>query len=228
MKFRLFCVFFFLSVLQVSLAQGRQELRDSLKSASERLSYHPDSIDLRLQKAAWNLQLEEWEQAKYEYDLILSHVPDNIAALFYRAYVNERLHRYNFAKLDYENMLSIVPAHFEARLGLALLNEKSKRHTEAMDQMNLLVQQHPDSAVAYAARAGIERDHQLFDVAVYDLSHAIELDPDNVDYLISRADLFIRLSRNREARNDLNRLLSLGVPSYALSDFFERIDKKKK
>ena len=228
MRLRLLCFFTFLSVLQVSSAQGRQELRDSLKSASERLSYHPDSIDLRLRKAAWNLQLEEWDQAKFEYDLILSQVPDNIAALFYRAYVNERLRRYNFAKLDYENLLTIVPAHFEARLGLALLNEKSKHYTDAMDQMNLLVQQHPDSAVAYAARAGIERDHQLFDVAVYDLSHAIKLDPDNVDYIISRADLFIRLNKNREARNDLNRLLSLGVPLYALSEFFERVDKKKK
>ena len=34
----------------------RQQLRDSLAVASEQLSYHPDSLDLRLRKAGWNLR----------------------------------------------------------------------------------------------------------------------------------------------------------------------------
>ena len=42
---------FFITSLSV-IAQSRQELRDSLKAATERLAYYPDSIDLRLQKAA--------------------------------------------------------------------------------------------------------------------------------------------------------------------------------
>ena len=33
-------------------------LRDSLAAATSVLAYHPDSIDLRLKKAAWNIQLE--------------------------------------------------------------------------------------------------------------------------------------------------------------------------
>jgi hypothetical protein len=48
---------FFLFLLPVNgLAQQREALRDSLKKATEALEYHPDSVDLRLKKAAWNLQ----------------------------------------------------------------------------------------------------------------------------------------------------------------------------
>ena len=44
----------------------RQAARDSLKAAVEALSYHPDSIELRLRKASWNVELEQWEFAKEE------------------------------------------------------------------------------------------------------------------------------------------------------------------
>ena len=116
-----------------AMAQNTNPLLDSLKAASERLSYYPDSIDLRLRKAAWYVLLEEWQSAKNEYDIVLRHYPANIAALYYRAYCNDRLGRYNFARLDYQNLLTLVPGNFEARLGLALLNEKDKHYTEALD-----------------------------------------------------------------------------------------------
>ena len=116
-------------------------LRDSLKTALEKLSYHPDSVDLLLKKAAWNIELEQWQFAKESYDVVLAKEPMNVAALYFRAYVNEKLNRLNFARLDYENLLAIVPGNFEAQLGLALLNHKDKHYTKAMDMVNHLVSQ---------------------------------------------------------------------------------------
>ena len=66
-------------------AQTRQQLRDSLSAASEALSFYPDSLNLRLRKASWNVQLEEWQYARDEYDYVLRRDPNNLAALFYRA-----------------------------------------------------------------------------------------------------------------------------------------------
>ena len=79
-------------------------LRDSLAQATEVLAYYPDSIDLRLKKAAWNIQLKQWQYAKDDLDKVLFLNNTNIAGLFYRAYVNEQLRRYNFARLDYQNL----------------------------------------------------------------------------------------------------------------------------
>jgi Tfp pilus assembly protein PilF len=207
-------------------AQENAGLRDSLSAATELLAYHPDSIDLRLKKVRWNIQLKQWQYAKDDLDKVLFLDNRNIAGLFYRAYINQQLMRYNFARLDYNNLLTIVPGNFEAQLGLALLNQKDKHHTEAYDQINVLVEAHPDSATAYAARAGIEKDRGMLELAEYDYGKAFELDRKNIDYLINRADIRISLCRMSEARRDLDLATKLGYPRPALTEFYRRLRKK--
>ena len=183
--------------------QGGAALRDSLAHATDVLAYHPDSVDLRLKKAAWNIQLEQWNYAKDELDKVLFLNQTNIAGLFYRAFVNEKLKRYNFARLDYQNLLVLVPGNFQAQLGLALLNEKDQHLTEAYDGINSLIEQYPDSAVAYAARGGMEKERGMLDLAVYDYGEAMRLDSTCQDYVVNHADLLISLGRKSEAYDDL-------------------------
>ena len=174
------------------LAQTYDEMRDSLEAATKLVAKFPDDNDLRLKKASWNMLLEQWNYAKNEYDIVLSKDPANIAALYYRAYVNEKLNRYKFARKDYETMLKIVPQHLNGQLGLALLNQKDMHYTEAMNIMNRLVEQYPDSAIVYAARGGMEVERKMYDVAEYDYTQAMRLQPDNTDYILCRADVRIR------------------------------------
>ncbi len=208
--------------LSVQAQEDRKALRDSLKLAMEQLSYHPDSVDLRLRKAAWNMQLGEWQYAKDEYDWVISHHPDHLAARYYRAYANTQLRRYNFARLDYENVLRVVPGNFDARLGLALLNQKDHHYTEAMDGVNLLVSSYPDSVTAWAARAGIEKERDMKELAVYDYGEALRREPDNRDWLLARADLLIALRRYEEARRDLDRLVEIGVARGELREMYRK------
>lgn len=203
-------------------AQTRQQLRDSLSTASEALSFHPDSLNLRLRKASWNVQFEEWQYARDEYDYVLRRDPNNLAALFYRAFVNEQQKRYKFARLDYEHLLSLVPGNFEATLGLALLNQKDSHYTEALDMINLLVTQHPDSAVAYAARGGMEVERKMYGPAEYDYSKAIELKPLNTDFRLNRANVRILMKRKKEAREDLDEMVKLGVPRANLIEWYRK------
>lgn len=208
--------------LSAQAQEDRKALRDSLKQAMEELSYHPDSVELRLRKAAWNMQLGEWQYAKDEYDWVISHHPDNLAARYYRAYANTQLRRYNFARLDYENVLRVVPGNFDARLGLALLNQKDHHYTEAMDGVNLLVSSYPDSATAWAARAGIEKERDMKELAVYDYGEALLREPDNRDWLLARADLLIALRRYEETRKDLDRLVEIGVARGELREMYRK------
>ena len=203
-------------------AQTYEQMRDSLEEAADMVRKFPENIDLRLRKASWNMLLEQWEYAKAEYDEVLKRDTTNVAALYYRAYTYERLHRYAFARRDYEKMLKVVPGDFNGQLGLALLNQKDMRYTEAMNMANHLVEQYPDNALAYAARAGMEMEREMLDVALYDFSKAIQLDPENTDYLISRADLLIRMGRKKEARQDLDKAVSKGIPKPSLADLYNR------
>ena len=204
-------------------AQSDLNLRDSLSEATNKLAYNPDSIDLRLKKVGWNIQLEQWQYAKDDLDKVLNKVPTNIAGLYYRAFVNEKLNRYNFARLDYENLIVLVPDNFEAHLGLALLNQKDRHFTEALDQINQLVESYPDSALAFAARAGIEKERKMYELAEYDYSKAHELDSKNIDYLINRADIRITLGRFSEAKNDLDTMTKMGVPRSRLDQLSKKI-----
>jgi len=213
-------VIFLLCSLGVS-AQSPKELRDSLAVAAENLAYHPDSIDLRLKKASWNLQLEQWEYARSEYDYVLKLDNCNIAALYYRAYANEKLGRYKFARLDYQNLLTIVPGNFEASLGLALLNQKDKHYTEALDLLNSLCDHYPGRSEGFAARAGVEVERKMFELAEYDYSQALTIEPSNTDYLLSRVDVRIKLNRKADAKKDLDRLVKLGISKPSLSEFYK-------
>lgn len=222
-------LFVALSLSATAMAQtnteefSRQALRDSLAQATETLAYHPDSIDLRLKKVAWNIRLKQWDYAKDDLDKVLFLDNQNIAGLFYRAYVNEQLHRYNFARQDYTNLLTLVPGNFEAQLGLALLNQKDRHYTEAYDGINRLVQQFPDKAEAYAARAGIEKERGMLELAEMDFTEAIRLDPENTDYRLNRADLRITLGHYGDARQDLKQLERMGIPYSAMRHLYKRM-----
>lgn len=204
-----------------------KQLRDSLRAASDLLAYHPDSLDLRLRKAAWNLLLEQWDYAKTEYDYVIARDPSNLAARYYRAFANEKLKRYNFARLDYERVLTVVPGNFNAQLGLALLNQRDSHFTEALDQINRMVEQFPDSAVVYAARGGMEKERGMKELAVYDYCEAIKLDPQCVDYRVALTDLLISLKRRDEALAELDSLERMGVGAYALQQLRTRARKLK-
>lgn len=208
--------------------QTYEQLKDSLEAATKLCEKYPDDNNLKLKKASWNIMLEQWAYAQREYDIILSRDPSNVAALYFRAFTNEKLNRLKFARQDYEKMLKIVPGNFNGLLGLALLNQKDMHYTEAMDMMNQLVEQYPDSAVAYAARAGIEQERSMLELAEYDYGEAMRLRPDNTDYILNRADVRLLLGRRNDAREDLELAVKKGVPRPALAELFAKCEKKRR
>jgi tetratricopeptide (TPR) repeat protein len=215
-----------LGSLPVSAQNKRNALRDSLQAATDQLAYHPDSIALRLRKASWNVELEQWEYAKDEYDRVLNQDPTNLDALYFRAFVNQKMNRYNFARLDLEHLLRLCPGSFEGQLALALLNQKDLHKTEALDQINNVVANFPDSAVAWASRAGMEMEYDMLDAAEYDYSEALKLEPTNKDYWMSRADVRIKLGRLSEARKDLDEMVRLGTPRASLIEWYKKTRKQ--
>ena len=195
-------------VVAPTWAQNYEQMVDSLDAATKMVEKFPEDVNLKLKKASWNLLLEQWDYAKSEYDKVLAIDP-----------------RYKFARKDYEEMLSIVPGDFNGQLGLALLLQKDLHYTEAMNRINRLVEQHPTNAVAFAARAGMEVERGMLDLAEYDFSEAMRLDPDNTDYIINRADVRIRMKHFDDARADLALAIKKGIPRPALSDLYARCQK---
>lgn len=203
-------------------AQTLKQWRDSLNTINNKIDNHPDSLPLQLEKAAVNLQLLEWEDAIEACGKVLSKDPVNLTALYYRAYANNNLRRYRQAAADYETFLSMSPRNMEARLGLAYTYIKTGDNTDALDQLNNLVEMYPDSAVTYAARAELEKDMQMYEPALYDLDRALEHSPANSDYVESKVEILLQLGRKREAREALDSAIRAGVPRGLLRQWYNK------
>ena len=210
---------------QTTTAQTAQQWRDSLTVLNRMIDREPRSTDLRLRKAAVNIQLGQWDYAIDEYGKVLMIEPDNPAALYYRAYCLTNQRQYAMARSDYEAFLRKVPTHMEARLGLATVYARMGRVTDARDQYNQMVEMFRDSVVCYVARAVFETSQQQYDVALYDWDEAISRQPQNVDYVASKVDLLLKLERRKEALEELEKALQRGVPRGVLKEWIDKCQK---
>ena len=216
--------FLFLFLLHSSLALA-QNWRDTLTVLNKQIAASPWSTDLHLRKANANLQLKQWQYAIEEYGQVLQREPQNPAALFYRAYANTHLRRFDLARNDLNDLLAVVPSHFEARLSLAIILQQLGHRQEALDQLNQTIQMHADSAVAYAARANLERDMKQDEVALYDWQRAEQLSPRDPTYVVSHVDLLLVLGRNTEARGVLDAAVRRGVPRGMLAEWYRKVKR---
>lgn len=226
MELRVLILSFIIYQLSISHAVA-QNWRDSLSVLQKQIATSPWSTDLHLRKAAVNLELQQWQYAIDEYGLILQREAQNPAALFYRAYASMHLRRYDVARRDYEELLSIFPRHMEARLSLAYVLQQMGRMTDAMDHLNIVVEQRPDSVAGYVARASLERELKLNDAALYDWREAIAREPRNADYVVSAVEVLLFQNRSSEARRELDAAVKRGIPRGLLHQWYERCKKKK-
>ncbi len=208
---------------QAGLAQ--ENWRDTLTVLNRQIATQSWSTDLHLRKAAANLQLKQWEYAIEEYKEVLQHEPHNPAALFYRAYANTHLRRFDLARNDLNDLLILLPQHFEARLSLAVVLQQLGRKQDALNQLNLAIEHHPDSAVAYAVRANVERDLKQDAAALYDWQLAEQLAPRDPTYVVSHVDLLLVLECRKEARRVLDAAVSRGIPKGMLLEWYDKVKR---
>ena len=212
-------------LMSVVCAQAQttpQQWRDSVSTLIGQIRQNPKNTDLRLRKAEANINLRQWEYAIEEYGNVLRLDDRNLAALYFRAYCHGQLRHYDMALADYDAFLAIQPQHFEAHLGRAHILQKIGRKADILDELNLIVQQFPDSADAYAARAAYETEQQQYDIALYDWSEALRLHPAKVDYGVSKVEVLLALGRKKEAHDTLNALVQQGTPRGALKEWYDR------
>lgn len=156
-------------------AQTQQQWKDSISVLTKMIEQNPRSLEYRMRKAECNIMLEQWKYALDEYSSILDMHPKHIGALYFRAFVNHKLRRYSFARADYEQVLNFEPDHKNALIGLILTNVDEQRYVAAYDHANHLVELYKDDATCYAVRAQVEEARGMLDLAIDDVSTAIDL-----------------------------------------------------
>ena len=200
----------------------QKEWRDSLSVLNRQIMSSEYSSDLYLRKAAVNLELQQWDYAIETYNDILRREPSNPAALFYRGYANGKMRRYELAANDYRSFLKVAPENIDGMLALAFICIKQGKNNEAMDNYNRIIEIFPDHSVAYASRALLESEDGFLDAALMDWDKAIEYDSKNIDYLVSKAALLIRMNRKAVARRTLDEAVKKGASRGQLQEYYNK------
>ena len=139
-----------------------------------------------------------------------------------KAAANLQLKQWQYAIDEYGLVLQKGGAEVFLRLSLAIVLQQLGRKQEALDQLNQTIQMHADSAVAYAARANVERQMKLDDAALYDWERAEQLAPRDPTYVVSHVDLLLVLERRTEARKVLDAAVRRGIARGMLLEWYEK------
>ena len=65
-------------------------------------------------------------------------------------------------------------------------------------------------------------ERKMYTPAEYDFSRAIELQPTNTDYRLNRANIRLLTNRKKEAREDLDAMVLLGIPRANLNEWYKK------
>ncbi|MBO7660247.1 MAG: tetratricopeptide repeat protein, partial [Bacteroidaceae bacterium] len=124
-----------------------------------------------------------------DFTTILDVAPHHLEARGFRAYCYSQRHEYAEARIDYLRVLEEDAINYSAQLGLALLCQNTNKMTEALERITLMVEGHPDKAELYSVRASMYAENKQLELAIMDLDKAVELEPVNPNYYLSRAYL---------------------------------------
>ena len=201
---------------KVQLAQGKN--RDALESYSRAVEQYPKAPYFLRSRADLYLQLGNYRMAIADYTTLLDLDADNAEAHAYRGYAYSMTRELDKAKADFSATLSKDANNYVALLGMVMIQGKMGHRQEAITQLGLLIERFEDKAELYFVRSELEKENGQAELALFDLDKAIELNPSNVNYVLSRARLYLEQKNVRMARKDFEQAIQLGVPRVSLAE----------
>lgn len=182
------------------------------------LNLAPDTRQILLDRAALLLQTGQNDRAYLDYCHVLDLDPKCVEALLMRAYIYLGRKDRMAARHDYQRLLEIEPSHYSGRLGLAMLEQQEQKYPEALALIQALMNDHPEDAVLYMARADIEREMGHTDLALIDLDEAIRIDDQLADAYLLRGDVWLMMKKKEAAKADFSKAMELGIPQNQLRE----------
>ena len=109
----------------------------------------------------------------------------------------------------YSQMLALWPESRDALLGKARLELAHHRRTTAARQTDELLEQHPDFGAAWVLRAELAVLENETDPALHALEQALRIDDHNIEAMIERARLNLRVGRWDDVDRDVEAAMRL-------------------
>ncbi|KAA6327227.1 Beta-barrel assembly-enhancing protease, partial [termite gut metagenome] len=188
-----------------TLQRQMQRLDEAAESYTYALNLIPYSIPILLNRATVYMEQGFSNRAYIDYCQVLDRDKKNMEALLMRAYIYMIRRDYNAARIDYNRLLEVDSLHYGARLGLATLNQREEKFREAVDILEGLIAEYPTETELYVARAEVEQNMNLPDLALTDIDRAILLNPLSAEAFLLRGKINLAGKKKKTAKKDFKK-----------------------
>ncbi|MBO5699301.1 MAG: tetratricopeptide repeat protein [Bacteroidaceae bacterium] len=187
---------------EINEAQG--DFKGASVLYSEILKERPEMHQVRVARAAVNVQQRFYQEALADCDYLikLNHALSAERLYFIRATALMGLRLHREARKDFESVILLNPDNLNAPILLAISLHDDGQHQEALNRLNLHLQNHPENVDALVLRANFFMELKSYDAALRDLTEAIHLAPQRPDIYAERAVCYDHLKNTEAARAD--------------------------
>ncbi len=216
--------------LKTEAAQEKiQEIRESETKKQTLLSkIDPSAAKLGsaseyVARAEASLKEGKWDQAYVDLNEALKLEPNNANAYRFRGATYFKLGDSKSALKDYNQAISLDPNNSDLFLNRGILQADCGDSSNALSDLNEAIRLNPNNANAYNIRAQLHAkswfndDVDCLDQALEDFENAIQLEPEEPQFLVSRADFLGSCFRGaeRDALADLDQAIRLAPDNAA-------------
>lgn len=188
----------------INLQAGR--LTQAQISIERLYKLHSDEPSIINMKAALLIVLGEFEQAKDILDKVLASSPDLFAAKYNQATILFHEARYAEAKALISALLRRQPGHIQASLLEAKVVLASGEYDQAIEKYRQLLRQYGNSVAVIRAAMSAYLSQNDYQLALRLLRQLSKLDPENPDYPIQMARIYIKTREFKRAGYELEGL----------------------
>lgn len=185
--------------------------RETLQITSAILRLDPNFIEARNLRINCLYAMDESKKADAELHELKSLKNLNALGYCQRGNLLELMHQYDEARSDYQRAINM--GNYEVYAHLISLLLRRNEVSEAMKEAQEWQRKAPQSSMALAYLGQCYNHKHDYPHALRFLNKSIELNPNNVDIYLWRADLYLKLKDSRQSLKDVNRTLQMAPNS---------------
>lgn len=185
------------------------DLSAALDMVNAALNIQPDNIPGRLFRAAMRGRLGRFDKMLDDADALIRLQPEDALTHVWRGLAHMLIGLGDRSIMDLEHATELNPSSPWASAIYGLAMAGADRSLEAISAYDDALEQHPDLIVSLLGRAASRAALGNRSGAVTDLTHVLEIEPDNADVLALRGDHYVAMQDFAAAEKDFDQAMAI-------------------
>ncbi len=197
----------FFIFLSITTFQYSQTWKNSETVWTRVIKFYPDYFVSYVNRAAYRINVGEYEKALEDCDKALSLKPDYHLAFYNRGYIYQELGNIEEAIKNYSQTIALNNNASQAYQNRGILYVNIAKSEEAYNDFNNAIRINPKDPIAFLNRASLLRDLKEDTKVIDDASTVISLDSTLLQAYYLRGVSHAKLNQNNRAISDLTKAI---------------------